>query len=368
MKKLTTTIVVIVTLLLIGGGLYWHHQHTAIKPTLAIKAIPVKLQTVAMHNIPLKLQTIGVVVAPQTIILKAKADGDVTAIDFRSGEQVSKGQLLLQLDDRSAKANLAQEQANVEKLDSQYQRFVQLQKADAQAISADDMAQKRGELAIANAKLQDAKEQLADTRIVAPFAGRISNPQASQATLYVGGQSLSQTTQLSIGSYVKQGDALAILSNSANVQVQYQVPEKYAQQLATGQTVIVKSAAYPQQAFNGKVIYVSPIVLPNSQAYSVRASIINDAQPLDSGMSVSVEQTLQQQQQVLAVPGISLVPSLTGYAVYSVKDSKVLEIPVTVGQRYDTLVQITSGLKVGDRIITDGIGNVHPGATIKVVS
>ena len=84
-------------------------------------------------------------------------------------------------------------------------------------------------------------------------------------------------------------------------------------------------------------------------------------------MNAVVTQTLRADRKILAVPGISLVPSLSGYDVYKIDDSKVKAVPVQVGERYDTLVTITSGIQPGDEIIVSDIEKVHPGSPVKVV-
>ena len=94
----------------------------------------------------------------------------------------------------------------------------------------------------------------------------------------------------------------------------------------------------------------------------------NADEKLKSGMKVFVTQVLNPNRKVLAVSGLALVPSIQGYSLYTVEKNKVKSVPVRVGVRTKTMVEIISGLKPGQPYIVDGIEQVHPGTPVKVVS
>lgn len=366
MKKI---IIVIVVLVLIGGGFAWcHWSHRPITPaTQAPQVISVKTQKVVKATIPLQVHAVGQILALKTIMLRAKQPGQIAAIYVKSGQWVKKGQLLLQINDTSEKANLALQEATYNNLHSDYRRYILLIKRAPNSVSADLLSQKLSALKVAKAHVTAAKKQLLDTRVIAPFSGRISSLESVANITTIAGQQLSHTTQIAVGAYLQVGAPIAVLSDTKDVIVQYQVPQDYSQDLHLGQKVLVQTSAYPKHTFHGTVHYLSPTILSDTQAYIVRAVIENPKAKLKSGMNAMVTQTLRADRKILAVPGISLVPSLTGYDVYMVDNSKVKAVPVQVGQRYNTLVAITSGIQAGDEIIVSGIEKVHPGASVKVV-
>lgn len=357
----------IVVGLLVAVSVYFLMHRKSVTPP-KIQPTVVHVQAAQVHSFPLTVSALGQIVAPKTIMLKTKVAGDITAIYFNEGEQVTRGQPLLRIDDTNEKANLAEKQANYLSLKIQYQRYRKLQKHYPGAVSRDTVSQTLAKMQSAKGEVDLMRKSLKDTLIRAPFSGMIGHLQATANTLSVGGQSQYQTTQLTRGTYLPTGSAIAILSNTTHVLVQYQVPQTDSRYLKRGQNVKISSEAYPNQTFHGVVVSVSPIVYENTQTYEIVARIDNTGMALKSGMNVFVTQTLVKNHKALAIPGISLVPSLNGYSVYLIEHAKVKATPVVVEQRYGQLVSIKSGLKAGDRVITQGVGKVQPGAHVVVAT
>lgn len=359
-------IISLILILVAGAGAwYWHTLHSktltpVAKPTL-VSTIKAKVVT-----IPLQVKAIGQVIAPQTVMLKTQIAGPVTKLFFKSGELVKKNQLLVQVDQTAAKAAVAQQLANYSNLKSQYDRLVRLSKLSKGDVTADQLSQAKNNTLAAQAQWQAAEKQLDDTQIRAPFAGTIGLPQAVLNQIAIGGTAVNETAQLNVGTYLAEGAPVAILSNTREMLVQYQVPELYSGLLKLGQPVNVSFMAFPNKIFHGYVTYISPVVYQNTQAYNVRASINDPNELLRSGMNANVTQTINPTRKIIAIPGISLVPSLSGYSVYTIEKSKVKETPVTIGQHFKGLVAIKSGLKAGDAIIQSGNLSVHPGMTVKI--
>ena len=143
---------------------------------------------------------------------------------------------------------------------------------------------------------------------------------------------------------------------------------KLSKRIKIVQPVTISLSAYPHKVFEGKVFYISPTINTATQTFDVRAVMDNKDGKLKSGMQGFVTHVLVPQRQVLSVPGLSLVPSISGYSVYVVEKGKVKALPVVIGSRYGTYVEIKSGLKSGDKIIVSGVQAVHPGMAVKVRS
>ncbi len=359
----TITALAIIAIAWLGYAQFFK-KHSKVAPQ---QAVQVKVRPIQEYNIPVTVSAVGQVIAPNTMMIKAKQPGEIVGIYFKSGQWVRKGQLLLKIDDISEKAVLAQQQANYQRALTEFKRYRSLQRRDKDAVAADVVSQKLGIMRMARAQVEEAKKQLQDTNVLAPFAGIIGTLQSAGNTVSIGGQQIHQSTQLTIGSYLQTGAPIALISDPKHVEVEYQVPQQYSRYLKLGQPIALRTTAYPGQQFTGTVNYVSPVILENSQAYNVRAMIGNDKLALKSGMSAMVTQTLQPKRNVLAVFGLSLVPDLSGYSVYTIQNSKVKATPVKIGQRFNNMVAVLSGLKQGEPVIVSGMNKIHEGSLVKVV-
>lgn len=367
MKK-SIVVVAGVILLLILTYFSYRHLDTS-KTTVTPQAVTmVKLSVVKKHNIPLKVNAVGQLLAPQTVMLKSKVTGVILKVYFKPGQWVKKGQMIVKIDDGDQKTKLANAEATYEINKLKYLRYKKLQKADVNAVSQDDLSTALGTMKADQALVANAKQMLKNTEVRAPFSGLVSTLASLSSANYAFGQALAMGSQLTRGAFLNSGDPIVLISNPDNMRVVYLVPQIYSQKIKYGQAVKVTSTAYPKATFQGKVNFISPIVNQVSQSYEVRAKIDNDNRKLRAGMNVFVTQMLDKNRQVIAIPGIAITPSLTGNQVYVVTKGKVAAKQVTIGARFGTMVEITSGLKAGDRVIVVGVAKVHPGSKVKVVS
>ncbi|ODN43111.1 efflux RND transporter periplasmic adaptor subunit [Piscirickettsia litoralis] len=370
LKKPSAWIISIVALAIITAAVsYYHLSNTTKATTTAAKATAVTVATVKTQAIPLQLSAVGTVISPRTVMLKAQQAGVIRHIYFHSGEQVHQGQLLLQIDNAKQKAALAAAQANLFSLEADYKRNLLMAKNDQATVSPNTLDQKLGAVRAAKANVAKAKENLLETQVRAPFSGQISALEAVSNSSDATGAALNQDTQITLGGYLEEGDNIVVLTEPKNILIQYQLPQEYSADMAVGQPVQITCAQQAStQTFTGKVSYISPTLLTNSHAYLARATVhlAANRDTLKPGMTVLLTQTLQQGRQTLAVPGLSLVPSLTGFSVYMIENHKARAVPVQTGNRYDTWVAINQGVKAGDKIIVSGLNDIHPGSLVKV--
>ena len=367
MKKNITLVtgVILFVVLAYFGYRYFSPSKIIVPPQTVTK---VKLTVVKKHNIPLKVNAVGQLLAPQTVMLKSKVAGAIVKVNFKPGSWVKKGQLIVKIDDADQKSKLANAEATYEMDRLKYLRFKKLQKADINAVSEDDLSTALGTMKADQALVANAKQMLKNTEVRAPFSGLVSTLASLSSANYTFGQTVAMGSQLTQGAFLNVGDPIVLLSNPDNMRVIYLVPQIYSQKIRYGQAVSVTSTAYPKATFHGKVNFISPIVNQVSQSYEVRAKIFNNKRKLRAGMNVFVTQMLDKNRQVIAIPGIAITPSLTGNQVYVVLNGKVAAKQVTIGARFGTMVEITSGLKAGDRVIVIGVAKVHPGSKVKVLS
>ena len=158
------------------------------------------------------------------------------------------------------------------------------------------------------------------------------------------------------------------LTDTKNLRIEYNVPEKYLPLLKLGQTVQISAAAYPGKIFTGQLSFISPTINTDNRSISVYADIKNIDNLLAAGMFVEASQSLGSTEHALMIPARSLVPVLDGAKVYTVVDGKAFEVKVTLGQRTENFVQIVHGLTKKDIVITDGQMKVKTGMPVKIKS
>jgi RND family efflux transporter MFP subunit len=207
------------------------------------------------------------------------------------------------------------------------------------------MQQYQGLLA-ARARVALAKKALADTIVKAPFAGVV-------------GQRL-----VSVGDYVQRGTKVASVMRNNPLRVQLTVPEQYSTEVAVGRSVSLEVDASPGQKFVGQVRYVSPALETNSRTLAVEAVVPNDSGTLKPGSFASALIEQANRSPAILTPATA-VRTVAGTArVFVVTGDKVEERIVTVGQQVGDLIEITSGLKAGEKVATSNVTQLADGVRV----
>jgi multidrug efflux pump subunit AcrA (membrane-fusion protein) len=229
------------------------------------------------------------------------------------------------------------------------QRRAQAENAQRQYESARNAAeQQRQALAAARARLTLAQKALADTVVRAPFDGVVAE------------------RLVSVGDYVTRGTKVASVMRVHPLRVQLTVPAQYIASMDVGRAVTLVVDAYPDRMFTGSVRYISPGVSADSRALVVEAVVPNETGMLKPGLFVTA-----QIEQASSTPAI-LVPSdavrtVTGTSrVFVVVGDRVEERIVTTGQAVGPLVEVTTGLKAGDRIAVSNLAQLADATPIAV--
>jgi membrane fusion protein (multidrug efflux system) len=287
---------------------------------------------------------IGTARARDSITVTAKVSEIVQAVHFDSGDEVAKGAVLVTLSGQQQQAALAQAEAAAKESQQMYARQQEL--ARQQLIATSQLDTQRATRDQAQAQVNQMRAQLSDRSIRAPFSGVLGIRQVSPGTL------------------VTPGTAIATLDDLAHMYVDFPVPEAALAQLATGQHVFGRTAAYPDARLTGTVTTVEARIDPATRSVTVRADFPNDERKLRPGMLVNVE--LQRAQRTaLLLPEICVVQVGDRTFVYRVKsDGSVEQVDVQIGTRTDGQAEILKGVRAGDRIVVDGTGKLRPGAKI----
>ncbi|TXI27507.1 MAG: efflux RND transporter periplasmic adaptor subunit [Aquipseudomonas alcaligenes] len=311
-----------------------------------------------------RLPAIGTLKAYQGVDLTAEVQGTVKEVLFQSGEKVTLGQPLLQLDSEVERAILATAEAVRALARVEYQRGQDLIKR--QAISKSEFDRLNAELLKAEASVTQLKAELDKKRILAPFAGTIG------------------IRQVDTGDYLSPGTSFATLQDLSRLYVDFFLPEQDYPQLAIGQSVRLSLAAYPGEVFSGEISALNPKVEETTRNVQVRAMLPNPDNKLLPGMFANLEVLLPGEKPQVLVPETAITYTLYGNSVYVigeqkddqgavVKDDKgqprlVVERRfVESGERRDGQVLVLKGLKAGEQVVTAGQLKLDNGAHVAIV-
>ncbi|HVR82328.1 MAG TPA: efflux RND transporter periplasmic adaptor subunit [Luteimonas sp.] len=307
---------------------------------------PVTVTTVQLQPVRWsdELTTLGTANARESVTISASVSEIVRRVHFDSGEFIKRGQPLVTLSENEQRAGVAEAQASLRDEQQLYDRNAKL--ADQQLIARVSIASQRAALDAAQARVAAMRAQLSDRVILAPFDGVLG------------------LRQVSSGSLVTPGTAIATLDDVSLIKLDFTFPESALSQLAIGQRVNARSEAWPDDVFEGQVVTLGSRIDPGSRAITARAEIPNPEGKLRPGMllDVGVERAARN---AIAIPELALQQSGSQASVFRVgADGKVSQVPVTIGVRRRGQVEIVSGLKAGDRIVVEGTVKLRDGISV----
>jgi membrane fusion protein, multidrug efflux system len=307
-------------------------------------AVPAKAQTVSET-----LSLVGSVAANEMVEIKSEIEGAVQEINFKEGERVEKGRLLVKLDDSKLQAAVSEAEASFKLAKSNLDRNKQL--FDRTLISPQEFDQVASQFQLHQATLELKKSLLKDTRIVAPFAGVVG------------------TRAISAGQVISKDTSIAWLVDLDPVKVEINVPERFLSQLKIGQTIEVIVSAFQNRKFKGEVFFIAPQVDPATRTAMVKARIPNPDLELKPGMFANLDLTLKVRDNSVVIPESALNQLQEGgrASVFVVAQDQTAQMrQVKLGMRLPGQVEVLEGIKAGEMVIVEGLQKIGPGAPVRV--
>ena len=300
----------------------------------------------AVVRLPQSITTVGSLRSDEAVIVRPEVAGRVAEISFREGQRVTKGQVLIRLDDSVQRADLERARANLTLSKSKYERAVDLRAKGFISGQAKDEAENTLKVAQADAELAAAR--LAKTEIRAPFGGIIG------------------LRSVSVGDYVKEGQDIVNLEEIDPLKADFRVPEVFLSQVKAGQVLQVTMDALPDRTWPGQVYAINPLVDANGRAIAIRAQVPNADGKLRPGMFARVRLLTSEARDSLMIPEESIFPVGDDKFVYKVVDGRAMRQKVDIGLRREGKVEILGGLTAADTVVTDGIVKLRDGAPVRV--
>ncbi len=318
-------------------------------PPATVTAIKAELQSWQPQ-----LKAVGSLRAVRGVDVTSEISGLVRSIEFKSGDTVTTGQVLVQLNADADIAQLQALQAAADLANTTYER--DKKQFEVQAVSQAALDAEAADLRSKLAQVAQQKALVDKKTIRAPFSGKLG------------------ISTVNLGQYVTPGDKIVTLQELNPLYVDFYLPQQELSRTKRGQPVVVGTDTYPGRTFSGKITVINPKVDPETRNFQVEATIFNPRHELLPGMYATVDVRAGAVQRYLTVPQTAVTYSPYGDTVFIVHekgkgpDGKPLLIVqqafITVGSTRGDQVAILTGVKEGDLVATSGQLKLKNGSAV----
>lgn len=303
------------------------------------------------------IKAVGTLNPVRGVNVTTEVAGLVRTIHFHSGQDVKAGEVLVELNADSDKAQLAALQAAADLSASVLVR--DRQQFEVKAISQAQLDADQADLRVKRASAAQQAALVAKKTIRAPFAGRLG------------------ITAVNPGQYLNPGDAIVTLQTLNPIYIDFSLPQRQLGSLSLGQHLTLSSDAFPGQSFTGKVTAINPKVDPSTRNLQLQATVANDKLQLLPGMFASVNVDTGAVQHYLTLPQTAITYNPYGSTAFvlkpgNTKDAKgnteleAQKVFVTTGETRGDQIAILTGLSAGQQVVTSGGLKLTNGAPVIV--
>jgi len=318
------------------------------KPASTAAPATVTTAPVAVSQQPVTIRATGSFTAAETSQVSPLVAGQVISTPVNVGDTVNAGDVIGRLDDRDARARLAQARATLQQAEATAANAKAQAERSASLVNTGDIsvgdfqtlttqvATANAQVAQAEAQITLAQQQVDETVVRAPFRGQVSARPAAA------------------GQFVTTASSIATIVRLQPIKVELQVPEADAGRINIGMPVSAEVASYPAREFTGKVTAKNPALNPESRALTVVAEFRNDDLALNPGMFATAALRLAETQEEIAVPKAAVFTPAGSPSpqVFVAEDGKARLRVIQTGPLQANAVTVTSGLKPGDVVVT----------------
>jgi len=297
------------------------------------------------HRFVDRIEAVGTARANEQVTLSSPINERIEHLHFTDGGFVRRGQVVAELAQAEERAMLAGAQADEQQAEAQLRRIQAL--AGRGFATGTTLDQQIAAARRARSAASNARAQIADRVIRAPFSGYAS------------------LRMISEGAIVATGAPIATISDVSRIKLDFTVPETALASIGAGRPIVATAAAYPDRPFRGRIETVDPVIDPATRAASIRAVLPNPDNRLKPGMllTVSIETAARDG---LAVPEAAVVGDGADRYVFVVgANGKAARHRVQVGLRDGGLLEVR-GLDARAQVIDEGVIKVTDGAAVRL--
>jgi membrane fusion protein (multidrug efflux system) len=312
---------------------------------------PVIVARVARDHFVDEVEALGTLRANESVILSSSVSDTVQAINFTDNQRVEKGTVLVEMTSAEESANLAQQRSVVTEAKKQLDRMKELVRQHAGARA--DLDERQRVYDSAKAGLDALQSRLEDHLIVAPFGGVLG------------------LRTISVGALLQPGTRITTIDDDSVMKLDFTVPALFLRDLKPGLPIVAHTGVYPGEKFEGTISSIDSEIDPVSRSVTVRALLPNPGTRLRPGMLMTVAM-YKNPRDTLSIPEIALIPEGRKDSVLLVDTAQnpptVEKVEVRTGARRPGTVEILSGLKEGDMVVSHGTMTAQPGKPVRIVS
>ena len=308
----------------------------------------VKVATLEVKQVARSVEYPATLLAFEELHMAPASPGRIDAIKVEVGSRVSKGDLIVQMD----RTQLHQAEIQLKNLEIDFKRFDTLQKVGS--VPQQQYDQMKSQLEIARSNVNFLKD---NTQLRAPFSGVISGK------YFEAGEMFSGAPQPQIGKA-----AIVSLVQIDKLKAIVPVSEVYFPMIKKGMETSIKSDLYPDKSIKGKIFNIYPTIDAASRTFNIEIQIENREGLLRPGMFNRITIDFDRAEAML-LPSIAILKmqGSNDRYLFVEKDGVAHRVGVTIGSRYDELVEVIADeLKQGDKIIISGQGRLLDGVKVKV--
>jgi len=356
-RRMILTLVVIFGVIGILGFVKFRQIQTAIAAGAAWAPPPEAVTSiVAKQEVwPGSVSVIGTVEAVQGVMVSADLPGTVAKINFESGQAAKAGDILVELDTRQERAQLAAIEAQRDLAKVNYNRMEQLVKEGV--ISKSEYDQATAQQRQTEAQVGEIRATIERKTIRSTFSGILG------------------IRKVNLGQYLAAGNAIVQLQRLNPIYVDFGVPQQTSGQVKVGRTLRITSDDLAGQSFSGRVTAMDSVVDEATRNVQVQATLSNPQVKLRPGMFVQVELGLGTSRSVVSLPASAISYAPYGDSVFVITDLKdkngktyrgVRQQFVKVDGTRGDQVAVVSGINPGEEVVTSGVFKLRNGAAVQV--
>lgn len=309
------------------------------------KALVVETLVATPEALSADIKVPGTILANESTEIHPEVSGRMVELNIREGTNVSQGTLLAKLYDGDL-------QAQLRKLEVQLKIADQTEKRQAELVKIQGISQQEYDLSLLQvlnlkADMDIIKEAIRKTEIRAPFSGKLG------------------LKNVSPGGYVTPSTILTTISQVNTLKIQFNIPERYGAKLKPGQTVTFNVDG-SSKTYMASIIASEISIDEDTRSLAVRALVKQPDASLIPGVFAEVKIVLGKNEEALMVPNSSIIPLGRKKQLYLYQGGKAMVQEVTTGVRDSTDIQILTGIKAGDTVITSAVLFLRPGLDVTI--
>lgn len=304
----------------------------------------VKVFVVKRSSFQQQIMVTGTALANEQAVLMPEVSGKVMRIFFTEGSLVTKGKLLVKINDADLQAQVHKVDFQIKLAEEKVIRQKHMLEIDG--VSKEEYDILENQVNTLKADRDYLHAQIRKTEIVAPFTGTI------------GLRSISE------GAFVSPSTVVATIQQLSPMKIDFSIPEKYVGLLSKGDVITFKVEGL-EKSFQAKIFAIEPQIDLATRTLKIRALFFEKQHTILPGTFVKISVTAKIYNSLL-VPTEALIPELKGHKVFVYRNGKAIPAKVLAGTRTDDKVLISEGLEDGDTIITSGIMQLKAEALVKI--